>query len=102
MWRILLRCIGMELGWIVAEYGRQPWTISEVLPTYLSVSSVGLGEILFSLRRFIGFVNILRRGAFFAFYTFLLWVELYLIQKYIRIGPSPLATGRYHDEPVKA
>ena len=27
-------------GWIVAEYGRQPWTISGVLPTYLSVSSI--------------------------------------------------------------
>jgi len=90
MCSIPLPWIAIELGWIVAEYGRQPWTISEVLPTYLSVSSVGLGEILFSL------------GGFIAFYTFLLVVELYLMQKYIRIGPSSLATGRYHDEPVKA
>jgi len=90
MWSIPLPWIAIELGWIVAEYGRQPWTISEVLPTYLSVSSVGLGEILFSL------------GGFIAFYTFLLVVELYLMQKYIRIGPSSLGTGRYHEEPVKS
>jgi len=90
MWSIPLPWIAIELGWIVAEYGRQPWTISEVLPTYLSVSSVGLGEILFSL------------GGFIVFYTFLLVVELYLMQKYIRIGPSSLGTGRYHEEPVKS
>src|SRR4030095_3601480 len=51
MWSIPLRWIAMELGWIVAEYGRQPWTISEVLPTHLSVSSVSLGQVLFTLRR---------------------------------------------------
>jgi cytochrome d ubiquinol oxidase subunit I len=40
MWSIPLPWIAMELGWIVAEYGRQPWTISEVLPTH-SVGVVG-------------------------------------------------------------
>ncbi len=40
LWSIPLPWIAIELGWIVAEYGRQPWTISEVLPTHLSVSSV--------------------------------------------------------------
>jgi len=76
----------MELGWIVAEYGRQPWTISEVLPTHLSVSSVPLSHVWFSL------------GGFIAFYTALLVVEVYLLQKYIRMGPSSLGTGRYQDE----
>jgi len=90
MWSIPLPWIAIELGWIVAEYGRQPWTISEVLPTYLSVSSVTLGQVLFSL------------GGFIAFYTALLVVELYLMQKYIRIGPSSLGTGRFHDEAVKS
>jgi len=90
MWSIPLPWVAIELGWIVAEYGRQPWTISEVLPTYLSVSSVTLGQVLFSL------------GGFIAFYTALLVVELYLMQKYIRIGPSSLGTGRFHDEAVKS
>ena len=90
LWSIPLPWIAMELGWIVAEYGRQPWTISEVLPTHLSVSSVSLGQILFSL------------GGFVVFYTFLLVVELYLLQKYIRLGPSSLGTGRYHREGAKS
>jgi len=90
MWSVPLPWIAIELGWIVAEYGRQPWTISEVLPTYLSVSSVTLGEVLFSL------------GGFIVFYTALLVVEVYLMQKYIRIGPSSLGTGRFHHETVKS
>jgi len=86
MWSLPLPWIAMELGWIVAEYGRQPWTISEVLPTHLSVSSVPLSHVWFSL------------GGFIAFYTALLVVEVYLLQKYIRMGPSSLGTGRYQDE----
>ena len=31
--------IAAELGWIVAEYGRQPWAIDGVLPTFLGVST---------------------------------------------------------------
>jgi cytochrome d ubiquinol oxidase subunit I len=86
LWSIPLPWIAIELGWIVAEYGRQPWTISEVLPTYLSTSSVTVGEVLFSLAGFI------------AFYTALLVVEMYLMFKYARLGPSSLGTGRYHGE----
>ncbi len=86
LWSIPLPWIAAELGWIVAEYGRQPWSISEVLPTYLSVSSVTVGQVWFSLAGFV------------AFYTGLLVVELYLMFKYARLGPSSLATGRYHFE----
>ena len=76
-----------ELGWFVAEYGRQPWTISGVLPTFLSTSS-GLtrSDLILSLAGFIGF------------YTLLLVVELYLMIKYARLGPSSLGQGRYHFE----
>ena len=87
LWSIPLPWIAIELGWIVAEYGRQPWTISEVLPTHLSVSSVTTGQIWFSL------------GGFVAFYTALLVVEMYLMLKYVRLGPSSLGTGRYQGEP---
>jgi cytochrome d ubiquinol oxidase subunit I len=86
LWSIPLPWIAAELGWIVAEYGRQPWAISEVLPTHLSVSSVSAGQVYFSLAGFV------------AFYTSLLIVELYLMFKYARAGPSSLGTGRYHDE----
>ena len=89
--RLALYCIPLpwiaaELGWIVAEYGRQPWTISDVLPTFLSTSNIEAGKIYFSLSGFI------------FFYTFLLIVELYLMFKYARLGPSSLGTGSYHHE----
>jgi len=88
LWSIPVPWIAAELGWVVAEYGRQPWSISEVLPTYLSVSSVSAGQLYFSLAGFV------------AFYTTLLIVEMYLMFKYARQGPSSLRTGRYHDESV--
>ncbi len=74
------------MGWLVAEYGRQPWTIAEVLPTFLSASSLGASNVYLSLT------------AFVFFYTALLVVELYLMFKYARLGPSALHTGRYHFE----
>jgi len=78
--------IAAELGWFVAEYGRQPWTIGEVLPTFLSASSLSMGDVIGSL---IGLV---------VFYTVLLAVELFLMVKFIRLGPSSLHTGQYHFE----
>jgi cytochrome bd ubiquinol oxidase subunit I len=81
LWSIPLPWIAIELGWIVAEYGRQPWAISEVLPTHLSVSSVSPGQLWFSLAGFVGF------------YTVLLIVELYLMFKYARAGPSGRGEG---------
>jgi cytochrome d ubiquinol oxidase subunit I len=68
--------IAIELGWIVAEYGRQPWAVEGVLPTFLAVSSTTAGNVLFSL---MGFV---------VFYSALLVVDLYLMLKYIRLGPD--------------
>ena len=78
--------IANELGWVVAEYGRQPWTIGNILPTHLSVSSVDVGQLYLSL------------AGFFIFYTVLLIIELFLMIKYVRLGPSSLHTGRYHFE----
>lgn len=33
----------------MAEYGRQPWAIGEVLPTAVANSSLTAGDILFSM-----------------------------------------------------
>jgi cytochrome bd ubiquinol oxidase subunit I len=87
---IPLPWVAGELGWIVAEYGRQPWTIAGVLPTHLSVSSLSPGSLWFSLAGFLGF------------YTLLLVVEMGLMIKYAKMGPSSLHTGRYHDERTPA
>jgi cytochrome d ubiquinol oxidase subunit I len=78
--------IAIELGWFVAEYGRQPWTIGGVLPTYLSTSTLTTGDIIGTLVVVI------------ALYTLFLIVEIFLMTKFIRQGPSSLHTGRYHFE----
>jgi cytochrome d ubiquinol oxidase subunit I len=67
--------IAIEMGWIVAEYGRQPWTVAEVLPTALSVSHLTVAEVAVTLA---GFVLL---------YSALFVVEMGLMFKYIRKGP---------------
>lgn len=78
--------VAAELGWFVAEYGRQPWTIYGVLPTHLSVSTLSVESLYGSLAGFIGF------------YTVLLIVEMYLMVRFARQGPGSLGTGRYDNE----
>ncbi|MFZ5735311.1 MAG: cytochrome ubiquinol oxidase subunit I [Pseudomonadota bacterium] len=78
--------LASEAGWFVAEFGRQPWAIGEVLPTFLATSSLTSGDLIFSLTGFL------------AFYTLLLVIELFLMFKFARLGPSSLGTGRYHFE----
>ena len=68
--------IASEMGWFVAEVGRQPWTVAEILPTWISVSSLSVGDLIFSLT---GFVLL---------YTALLVVEMYLMVKFARKGPD--------------
>ncbi|WP_255987664.1 cytochrome ubiquinol oxidase subunit I [Chitinolyticbacter albus] len=83
---IPLPWVAIMAGWFVAEYGRQPWTISGVLPTFLSASAVDAGQVWFSL---IGLMTM---------YVLLFAIEMYLMLKYIRLGPSSLHTGRYFRE----
>lgn len=70
--------IAAELGWIVAEYGRQPWAIDGVLPTFLGVSTAPIGDVVASLAGFI------------VFYSSLAAVEAYLMVRMIRRGPDGL------------
>jgi cytochrome d ubiquinol oxidase subunit I len=83
LWSLPLPWIAAELGWYVAEVGRQPWVIEGVLPTFLAVSSISAGNVLFTL---LGFV---------VFYSSLAIVDAYLMVKTIRIGPDALLTGYF-------
>ncbi|RKQ95696.1 cytochrome bd-I ubiquinol oxidase subunit 1 apoprotein [Kushneria sinocarnis] len=83
---IPLPWIAVECGWFVAEYGRQPWAIGEVLPTFLATSSLTARDLWISLT---GFVVV---------YTGLFIVEMWLMLRFARQGPSSLHTGRYHFE----
>ena len=86
LWSLPLPWVATQTGWFVAEHGRQPWSIGEVLPTHLSASSVSGSDVWGSLL------------ALVAFYSVLLVIEMYLMIKFARLGPSSLHTGRYHFE----
>ena len=90
VWFIPLPWIASEMGWFVAEYGRQPWTIFGILPTNLSTSTISVNSLYGSL------------AGFMFFYTGLLVVEMYLMFKYARLGPASLGTGRYAGETAPA
>ncbi|UYA59543.1 cytochrome ubiquinol oxidase subunit I [Pectobacterium colocasium] len=91
LYGIPLPWIAVEAGWFVAEYGRQPWAIGEILPTAVATSSLTAGDILFSMALICGL------------YTLFLVAEMYLMFKYARLGPSSLRTGRYHfEQPIAA
>ncbi|SCM66603.1 cytochrome ubiquinol oxidase subunit I [Donghicola eburneus] len=67
--------IAAELGWFVAEFGRQPWTVDGVLPTAMSASHLSIADLLITLAGFV------------IFYTVLFVIEVSLMVKYIRKGP---------------
>ncbi|WP_428773111.1 cytochrome ubiquinol oxidase subunit I [Vibrio sp.] len=83
---IPLPWIAIEAGWFVAEFGRQPWAVGEILPVHVAASALSAGEIITSLL------------AILALYSVFLVVEVYLMVKFARKGPSSLKTGRYHFE----
>ncbi|MCI1001007.1 cytochrome ubiquinol oxidase subunit I [Ochrobactrum sp. C6C9] len=74
---IPLPWIAAEMGWIVAEFGRQPWIIEGILPTAVAVSNLGASTVLLTI---IGFV---------AIYTVLFIIEMGLMIRAIKAGPEP-------------
>ncbi len=82
-WAIPLPYIAGELGWVVAEVGRQPWIVYGMLKTSDGVSkSIDPGQAAFSL---VGFIIL---------YSFLAAVDFYLLYKYARKGPEAEAGKR--------
>jgi cytochrome d ubiquinol oxidase subunit I len=71
--------IASEAGWFVAEYGRQPWAIAEVLPVHTAVSNLAISDIVISLL------------AVTLFYTLMFIVGMYLMLRFARKGPYPEA-----------
>ncbi|WP_199754237.1 cytochrome ubiquinol oxidase subunit I [Dyella dinghuensis] len=85
LYSLPLPWLAAELGWIVAEYGRQPWAIEGILPTALGVSSLTAGQVWTSL------------GGFVFFYTALAVVDAVLMAKYARKGPDELGLWPVRD-----
>lgn len=74
---IPLPWIAAELGWVVAEFGRQPWIIEGVLPTAMAVSSLSVTDLLITI------------AGFTLFYSVLFVVEVTLMVRAIKKGPEP-------------
>lgn len=85
LWSISLPFIANTSGWIMTEFGRQPWTVFGLMQTKDSVSpSVTGGQILFSLI------------AFTLIYAVLGAVMVYLFVKVIKKGPNEDGAGADH------
>jgi cytochrome d ubiquinol oxidase subunit I len=84
LWSLPLPWIAAEVGWVVAEHGRQPWAIEGVLPTFLAVSPIPTSSVAISLAGFV------------AFYTTLAVVDVMLLRKYIRLGPGDASPASGH------
>ncbi|MGO9954351.1 MAG: cytochrome ubiquinol oxidase subunit I [Dissulfurispiraceae bacterium] len=77
LYAIPLPYIAIQVGWIVAEVGRQPWIVYGLLKTSDAVSkSVTPGQVILSL---IGFTLL---------YGFLAIVDIYLLFKNAKKGPE--------------
>ncbi|TPN80702.1 cytochrome bd-I ubiquinol oxidase subunit CydA [Mesorhizobium sp. CU2] len=68
--------IAIEVGWFVAEFGRQPWIIDGVLPTFLATSELGVGDLLLTI------------AGFTLVYGVLAVIEVRLMLAAIRKGPE--------------
>jgi cytochrome d ubiquinol oxidase subunit I len=74
----LLPCsyIASEAGWLVAEFGRQPWTIQDMLPTWVSVSNLSSGAVATTF-----FI-------FLLLFTAMLLIEIRIMVRQIKKGPE--------------
>ncbi len=81
VWMIPIPFLANECGWLVAELGRQPWTVFGILPTWMSVSDHSVGYMVFSL------------AGFLLLYTAFIIVEMVLMIRAIRSGPEPAHGG---------
>ncbi|NVN95435.1 MAG: cytochrome ubiquinol oxidase subunit I [Bacteroidetes bacterium] len=75
LWTIPLAYIASELGWIVAEVGRQPWVIQDILPTIAAVSQIKPTSVQITF------------WLFFVIFTGLLIAEIKIMVSQIKKGP---------------
>ena len=71
-----LSYIASESGWIVAEMGRQPWTIQDMLPTWAAASDLKSGSVMLTF------------ALFLILFTTMLAVEINIMLKQIKKGPK--------------
>ncbi len=83
-WTIPLAYIASMLGWVVAEVGRQPWVIQDLLPTIAAISKVTPGAVQLSF------------WIFAVIFTGLLIAEIGILAAQVRKGPAPAVSSASH------
>jgi cytochrome d ubiquinol oxidase subunit I len=77
----------IESGWFIAEFGRQPWVVEGVLPTFYAASGLSFWDLVISLSFFV------------TLYSILLVIMVMLMVKIIKAGPQDkLFTAADDDE----
>ncbi len=74
--------IASESGWIVAEVGRQPWVIQDLMTTSAAVTNISSASVQLTF------------WIFAAIFTVLIIIEISIMSKFVKIGPeSPQNEG---------
>ncbi len=73
-----LGLIASQAGWVVAEVGRQPWAIQDLLPVNVASTNIAVGNVQATF-----FI-------FLAIFTMLLIAEVSIMLKQIKIGPEEI------------
>ena len=68
--------IASQMGWTVAEMGRQPWVIQDIMPTMIAVSNINAGSVKLTF------------ALFAIIFTGLAIAEVSIMLKQIKIGPK--------------
>ena len=76
IWTIPLVYLASEAGWVVAEVGRQPWVIQDLMPTMAAVSKIDASSVIITF------------CLFAALFTVLLIAELMIMTRQIKLGPK--------------
>ena len=73
---IPLAYVASQAGWIVAEVGRQPWVVQDLMPTISAVTKISAGSVMLTF------------WLFAVLFTVLLIAELRIMLRQIKIGPK--------------
>ena len=76
LWSIPLGYIASEAGWVVAEVGRQPWAIQDLMPVGIAATKIATTNVMISF-----FI-------FATLFTVLLIAEVKIMTKQIGLGPE--------------
>lgn len=76
IWCVPLAYIASQAGWILAEMGRQPWAIQEMMPVSVAASKIPSGSVATTFFLFL------------ALFTALLVAELSIMFRQIKLGPN--------------